>query len=86
MQEVMQETEAWSSDKRGEPERCEVVTRGPGASFKRELERVSKIVMGDQPRHEQIDERKYNKCEDVKTKGIFRGMGQREPCQLSLSR
>ena len=27
--------------------------------------------MGDQPRHEQIDERKYNKCEDVKTKGAL---------------
>ena len=55
----------------GEPERCEVVTRGPEASFKGELERVSKIVVGDQPRHVQIDERKYNKCEDVKIKGIL---------------
>ena len=56
----------------GEPERCEVVTRGPEVSFKGELEQVSKIVVGDQPRHAmQIDERKYNKCEDVKTKGIL---------------
>ena len=41
LQEVTQETEAWSSDKRGEPERGEVVTRGPGVSFKRELEQFS---------------------------------------------